>query len=91
MTRRNFHVDDPSIPLRSGVYIVHDGRNVLDVGQSSKVGQRLAGHERRSCWSDHARGPVQVQVVWTPGKQSAGRRAVEREIRERLDPDCGDR
>lgn len=87
----NFDVDNRYIPRRSGVYIVHDEAGVLDVGESSKVGKRIIGHERRPCWRRSAVGQVTVSVVWTHGKKKAGRRAIERQLREELGPECGER
>jgi hypothetical protein len=90
--KRNFSLPNRYIPKRSGVYIVHDEEgNVLDVGESAKVGQRISTHERRTCWRENAVGAVGIHVVWTPGKKKAGRRAVERQLRDEFDPDCGDR
>lgn len=87
----NFHINNRCIPNRSGVYIVHDEVGVLDVGESGRVGKRIKRHERRVCWARSAVGEVRVSVVWTPYKKRAGRRAIECELRDELDPECGDR
>ncbi len=90
--KRNFALPNRYIPKRSGVYIVHDEEgNVLDVGESAKVGQRISTHERRACWLENAVGGVGIHVVWTPGKKKAGRRVVERQLRDEFDPGCGER
>lgn len=85
-------LDSKRIPNKRGVYIARDSAgNVLDVGQSKKVGKRIARHERKTCWIDHAIGDVFVEVLRTPYKQAPGRRKVEKALRTILNPKCGEK
>jgi hypothetical protein len=91
--RKDFSIDTRTIPARSGVYLVYDDATleVLDVGESKTVGRRIRTHERRSCWTARAQGDVRVGVVWTPHAKKRGRRIIEEQLRESLDPPCGQR
>jgi hypothetical protein len=78
------------VPNRGAVYVVKDARGkVLDVGESKAVGRRLSTHERRTCWEDHSRGGLHIDLYFTNGLQRTGRRELEREIRAKLGPKCG--
>jgi hypothetical protein len=84
-----------SLEARSGVYAIltHNGMayDPVDVGESAQVKTRVETHDRADCWRQHAAGPLAVAVLYTPGLQQAGRRAVEQELRQQFNWPCGDR
>jgi hypothetical protein len=92
----NFEGPFPStqtIEDRSGVYAIlsenSDGKyTLIDVGESAGVKTRLDSHDRRSCWLRKCSSP-NYAVYYTPNLQSAGRVAIEQEIRSKYNPPCG--
>jgi hypothetical protein len=80
---------------QSGVYVVVSTNgvktNVIDVGESATVKTRVANHDRQACWRLHSIGDLRVAVLYTPHLQSAGRSAIEQELRRQYRPPCGDR
>lgn len=84
-----------SLKDRSGVYAIlcqaPDGKyQVLDVGESATVKSRIENHDRASCWSRNcSNGTLTVAVLYTPGSQQGGRRAIEQALRDSFDPPCG--
>lgn len=79
----------------SGVYVIlchRDNQNfVIDVGESATVRTRVGNHDRQACWQRNCSGKLTVAVLHTPNLQSAGRVAIEQEIRRQYDPPCGER
>ena len=72
----------------SGVYLVASAETVLDVGESSDIGERIGSHDRRWCWESHALGlPI---VVYAHIQSDLVRRLLaERNLRQQLHPLCG--
>jgi len=73
------------------IYTVLNGRTVrLDVGETDKLSDRLAGHERKSCWEQKSRGSdifvAVMQVV-----DEVQRRNIESDLRSGLVPLCGEK
>ena len=65
------------------------GGRWLDVGESNDVGDRIAWHDRKSCWLANATGPM---VVFAHIEPTAVLRAQkERRVRSALNPFCGAR
>lgn len=84
-------VDD--LADRSGVYVIVDstatGYSPVDCGESATVKSRVAAHDRAPCWQRSQSGSLLVAVLYTPGQQSTGRRAIEARIRGDYDFPCG--
>lgn len=77
----------------SGVYLVStknpDGKHqVLDVGESGNVNSRVATHDRREQWKAKVRDGLFVSAHYC---DEATRMALEKELRDFLNPPCGDR
>ena len=67
---------------------------VLDVGQSGELGERIENHSRRDSWFRHCpTGNIWVCVHPTPTNQFSKeqRLALERSLRQRYNPPCGER
>lgn len=85
---------------KSGVYAIFERRlrngkyvyGVLDIGESAKVHNRVANHDRCDDWEKNcANDELYVGVHYTPNKEQAGRKEVEQELRGVYNPCCGDR
>lgn len=82
-------------PLRdlSGIYAIcfeKDGQNYLiDVGESGAVKSRVENHDRADQWSNVSKGPLNVSVLYTPGKSDTARRSIEQAIRSKFNLPCG--
>lgn len=87
--------DTGNLQDASGVYIIVDcvdGQyNPIDCGESATVKSRVDNHDRSDCWKRNSSGKLMVAVLYTPRLQSAGRVAIEQEIRAAYDFPCGDR
>lgn len=82
-----------SLQDHSGIYVivslVNGHYQVVDCGESATVKSRVASHDRATCWSRHAQGvTLMVAVLYTPQLQSAGRVAIEQEIRSQYTFPC---
>jgi len=83
----------------AAVYVIicvdDDGTwQVLDVGETGELGDRLEGHEREDCWRDNCPGNnIWVCVYYTPSDQYSGedRKQIESMIRKQYNPPCGTR
>jgi hypothetical protein len=66
----------------------------LDVGQSSAVGTRIDSHDRELCWRRECpSGNIWVCVYPMPAGKftDKARTAFESQLRQSLNPPCGDR
>jgi hypothetical protein len=85
---------ESSLRNAAGVYAILDERAdsyyVLDVGESGEVKDRVESHDRRQCWKRYAQGPIRYAVHYTPSVSAAGRREIERAVRRKYSPPCGD-
>ncbi|MBE7492530.1 MAG: hypothetical protein HS108_12315 [Planctomycetes bacterium] len=81
----------------SGVYVIlgrnkdSENWNVIDVGESGGVKGRVESHPRANCWSGQGYKQLAVSPIYTPGRQQAGRMAIEQDLRDYYDPPCGKR
>ena len=100
ITVGNYSFDGPynnteSLLDNSGVYVIHCLRDeryyVMDVGESAQVKTRVENHDRTDCWQQNCNGVLKFAVYYTPNLQSAGRMAIEQEIRSQYNPPCGER
>jgi len=92
-----FRVEDTQRLLSSpGVYVVFGDRDdpegkhsIVDVGMSGDISDRISGHNREDCWNSQGHAQLWVAALY-PGTVEESRR-IEKEIREELDPPCGER
>lgn len=76
----------------SGIYIVLGRRgqsakwNVVDVGESGDVNDRVANHDRKPCWNGQGHAELAVAAIYAA---EAERMRIERELRARFSPPCG--
>lgn len=84
-----------SLEDKSGVYVILCSTNSsyesIDCGESAAVKSRVESHERKSCWNRNCNATLKVAVLYTPNLQSAGRMAIEQEIRGAYRFPCGSR
>ena len=75
---------------RSGVYVVVCGTpaNVIDVGESANVRERVENHDRQTCWSRKCAGTLKYGAHYVQGEQQ--RKRVEQSIRKQYNPPCGE-
>lgn len=80
---------------RSGVYAIHCHRDkayyLIDVGESATLKTRVENHDRKDCWSRNCTGTLTVSVMYTPNTQQAGRKKIEKELRDQYNLPCGER
>ena len=78
-----------------GVYVIwcRDGDSwaVLDVGESDNVRARVSDHDRADCWAKHCTGTIYYSAHYMPLSDEDERRRVEQEIRDSVNPPCGER
>lgn len=78
---------------RAAVYVILTSNNsVVDVGQSGEAGTRLANHDRGACWKRNS--GTQFVLKWMPtssGYTREDRERLEKSIRDKYNPSCGDR
>ena len=76
-----------------GVYVVwclfHNYLNILDVGESDNVKERLGSHERRDCWKNKCPGIIQHSAAYI--SDQAERLRLEKLIRNSEIVPCGER
>jgi len=73
-----------------GVYVITTSQKWVDVGQTDKLGQRLASHERKTDWLREAGNlPIWVNFLRVDGEQK--RLDLETNLRANLRPVCGER
>lgn len=72
----------------SGVYAVLDsGNRVVDVGESHDVKARIDDHDRKSCWRREGhKGNFAVHYA-----SSSRRKSIEKKVRQKRKPPCGQR
>ena len=82
-----------SLQDKSGVYVIlcenGSGYGPIDCGESATVKSRIESHDRRNCWNRNCNGSLRFSVLYTPNIQSAGRVAIEQEIRQNYNFPCG--
>lgn len=90
------YTNTDDIENKSGVYAILDKvkgseYKVIDIGESKEVKDRLDTHDRYDCWVLNCDLTIYYAVYYTPHKQGAGRRAIEKELREQYQLPCGER
>jgi hypothetical protein len=82
------HSIDAEFQLVPGVYIIADfAGNVVDVGETGALGNRIPAHERRPGWSRY--GGTKLWFHHQP--VLAARLRLEGAIRDHFNPPCGER
>jgi len=85
------HPSPTHLADRSGVYAVlgrlPTGLKVLDIGESGAIRTRVAAHDRASDWGRQGL-PLSFAALYC---DEASRMRVERELRAKFNPPCGDR
>ena len=76
-----------------GVYVIlcqdSSSSPVIDVGQSDDVRKRVTNHDRKDCWRKHCR-QESLKVAATYIKDEQERLDLEKKIRQRRKPPCGE-
>lgn len=77
-----------------GVYVIltknsKDEYNVVDVGESSMVRDRIENHDRSGCWQRNKKNGIFYFVYYTSGLTEAERCVIETKIRVKYTPPCG--
>lgn len=86
------HHNAVSLPNGSGVYIitrlVNNQHEVIDVGESGSIAQRIPNHDRTSQWERVASNGFHV---WTLLADETQRMLIEKAHRLAYNPICGER
>jgi len=89
------YTDASKLEPRSGIYMVWcksgESWSVVDVGESHNVQDRVLNHDRAPQWSRCCHSTLYFAAHYTPNAQQAGRREIEKKLRELTNPPCGDR
>ncbi|MEO1328744.1 MAG: hypothetical protein AAFW46_03705 [Pseudomonadota bacterium] len=81
-----------SLQARSGVYVILGkpqataNWNVVDVGESGDVKDRVAKHDREPCWRGLGHSELAVAAIYADQRN---RMLIERELRTKYNPPCG--
>ena len=86
------HLNASTLPNESGVYLitrlVNNHHQVIDVGESHNIAQRIPSHDRMDQWN---RTSNSIFSVWTLLANEAERMLIEKAHRIAYNPICGDR
>jgi hypothetical protein len=86
------YVDTYSLKNQSGVYVIlskdTSGKyDILDVGESAKVKERVESHDRKQCWLRNSNsGGLSYAAYYTT---EATQMRIEQTIRNQYNPPCG--
>lgn len=83
-----------SLESLPGVYVIwcrsQQGTwQVLDVGESANVRDRVKNHERSSYWFANCQGQIYFSATYTLNMGKDKRLQIEKELRDRERPVCG--
>lgn len=86
------HLNRDTLPKQSGVYVItyfiNDFHEVIDVGESHDISNRIQNHDRMDQWAKLTGNSF---YVWTMNADESQRMLAERHLRLIYDPACGDR
>lgn len=93
----NYHAEGPfgneaALQARSGVYVIlgranqSQNWNVVDVGESQDVRERVTNHDRAPCWRGQGHAQLAVAAIYADARK---RMVIERELRAKFNPPCG--
>lgn len=72
------------------VYVLLNNLNqVVDVGETGNINERIINHERKTCWYSHGCGETGLYIFVSPDQNF--RLALEKLIRLKYRPVCGSR
>lgn len=76
---------------QSGVYIIttkdmNGNHNVIDIGESENIKDRVSNHDRGSCWSRNKNSGLFASVIYCNEQK---RMQIESELRNTYTPVCG--
>ncbi len=72
------------------VYVIKSSNDVLDVGQTDNLGERLPDHDRKDCWLENA-NEQDIDIYIHTDNSEESRLSKESQLRNTLNPSCGDR
>lgn len=76
-----------------GVYVVLCRKNtklyVIDVGESDNIQDRVRNHDRKDCWEKNCKGTLEYAGLKETNEKK--RRTIEKTIRDKYNPPCGER
>lgn len=93
----NYHAEGPfgnesDLFARSGVYVIL-GRssqaaiwNVVDIGESANIRDRVSNHDRAPCWRGQGHAQLAAAAIYADERN---RMLIERELRGTYNPPCG--
>jgi len=93
----SYHAEGPFgnenyLQARSGVYVIL-GRhstastwNVVDVGESQNVRERVSNHDRAPTWRGQGHAELSVAAIYA---DAHNRVLIERQLRAQFNPPCG--
>ncbi|WP_424975349.1 hypothetical protein [Dinoroseobacter sp. S124A] len=93
----NYHAEGPFgndnyLQPCSGVYVILGRRsmaatwNVVDVGESANIRERVANHDRAPCWRGQGHAELSVAAIYA---DEQNRMLIERQLRSQYKPPCG--
>lgn len=87
------HASVDNLESKSGAYVVttkaNDGKhNVIDVGESAKVKDRVSNHDRTTCWTQNKKDGLFYSGYYC---SETTRMSVADEIRDHYNPPCGEK
>lgn len=93
----NYHAEGPFgndnyLQPRSGVYVILGRRhvsanwNVVDVGESENIRERVSNHDRAPCWRGQGHTELGVAAIYADAQS---RKVIERQLRAQYSPPCG--
>ena len=71
---------DPGTPNQASNW------NVVDVGESENIQNRVANHDRTPCWRGQGHAELAVAAIYADERN---RMLIERELRQQYNPPCG--
>jgi hypothetical protein len=92
-----YHAEGPfgnenNLQPQSGVYVIL-GRgngtanwNVVDIGESENIRERVANHDRAPCWRGQGHAQLSVAAIYADARS---RMLIERQLRAQFNPPCG--
>lgn len=86
------HMNTAQLRSQSGVYAIlgHNGTgqwNVVDIGESADVRNRVDCHDRADCWKRRGHSTLAAAALYVPETQ---RMQIEQQLRKQYNPPCGE-
>jgi hypothetical protein len=60
--------------------------NVIDVGESQNIRERVSNHNRAPCWRGQGHAQLSVAAIYA---DAHNRMLIERQLRVQFNPPCG--